>query len=168
VTIKVVRIDDRLVHGQIVQGWLKTVDVDKILIISDEVANDEMQQILLSMAVPSSVTLVIKNIKDASYEISNDVYEKDKLMILFSNPQDVVKVIDNGIKFQSVNIGGMHYSHGKKQLLPNLSVDKNDIAAFLKLIGHGIELETRALPQDDRYNAVMDIQKEAEILGIKP
>ncbi len=166
-TIKIVRIDDRLIHGQIVQGWLKTVNVDKILIISDEVANDEMQQILLSMAVPSSVKLVIKNIKDATYEISNEVYDNDNLMILFSNPQDVVKIIDNGIKFQSINIGGMHYSHGKKQLLTNLSVDRNDIASFLKLIDCGIELETRALPQDDRYNAVSDIQKEAEILGIK-
>jgi len=166
VSIKIVRIDDRLIHGQIVQGWLKTVEVDKILIVSDEVANDEMQQILLSMAVPSSVKLVIKNIKDASYELSNDVYEKDKLMILFSNPQEAVKIVDNGIKFQSINIGGMHYSHGKKQLLPNLSVDKNDVISFLKLIDSGIELETRALPQDDRYNAVNDIQKEAEILGI--
>ena len=167
-SIKIVRIDDRLIHGQIVQGWLKTVDVDKILIVSDEVANDEMQKILLSMAVPSSVKLVIKNIKDATYEITNEVYDNDKLMILFSNPQDIVRMIDNGIKFQSVNIGGMHYAHGKKQLLTNLSVDKNDVVAFLKLIENGIELETRALPQDERYNAVMDIQKEAEILGIKP
>lgn len=118
------------------------------------------------MAVPSSVKLVIKNIKDATYEISNEVYENDKLMILFSNPQDIVRMIDNGIKFQSINIGGMHYSHGKKQLLPNLSVDKNDVISFLKLIDSGIELETRALPQDERYNAVSDIQKEAENLGI--
>ena len=166
-SIKIVRIDDRLIHGQIVQGWLKTIDVDKILIVSDEVANDEMQQVLLSMAVPSSVKLVIKNINDASYEIANEVYEQDNLMILFSNPQDIVKMIDNGIKFQSINIGGMHYAHGKKQLLTNLSVDKSDVEAFLKLINCGIELETRALPQDDRYNAVTDIQKEAEILGIK-
>ena len=166
-TIKIVRIDDRLIHGQIVQGWIKTVDVDKILIVSDEVANDEMQQVLLSMAVPSSVKLVIKNIKDASYEIANEVYEKDNLMILFSNPQDIVKMIDNGIKFQSINIGGMHYAHGKKQLLANLSVDKSDVISFLKLIDCGIELETRALPQDERYNAVTDIQKEAKILGIK-
>jgi mannose/fructose/N-acetylgalactosamine-specific phosphotransferase system component IIB len=134
--------------------------------VSDEVANDEMQKILLSMAVPSSVKLVIKNIKDATYEITNEVYDNDKLMILFSNPQDIVRMIDNGIKFQSINIGGMHYSHGKKQLLPNLSVDKNDVISFLKLIDSGIELETRALPQDERYNAVNDIQKEAENLGI--
>ena len=165
-TIKVIRIDDRLIHGQIVQGWLKTVQIDKILIVSDEVANDEMQQILLSMAVPSSVKLVIKSIKDASYEILNDVYEKDELMILFSNPQDIVRVIDNGIKFQSVNIGGMHYSHGKKQILPNLSVDEKDVKAFLRLIENGVELESRALPQDERYNAVRDIQNEARNLGI--
>ncbi|MCR4663188.1 MAG: PTS sugar transporter subunit IIB [Endomicrobiaceae bacterium] len=166
-TIKIVRIDDRLIHGQIVQGWLKTVDVDKILIVSDEVANDEMQKVLLSMAVPSSVKLIIKNIKDASCEIANEVYENDKLMILFSNPQDIVKMIDNGIKFQSINIGGMHFAHGKKQLLNNLSVDKSDVEAFLKLIENGIELETRALPQDERYNAVIDIQEEAKKLGLK-
>ena len=88
-------------------------------------------------------------------------------MILFSNPQDIVRMIDNGIKFQSVNIGGMHYAHGKKQILTNLSVDKNDVISFLKLMENGIELETRALPQDERYNAVMDIKKEAEVLGIK-
>ena len=89
-----------------------------------------------------------------------DVYEKDNLMILFSNPQDIVRMTDNGIKFQSINIGGMHYSHGKKQLLPNLSVDKNDVDSFLKLIDCGIELETRALPQDDRYNACCSVQWE--------
>lgn len=161
-TIKVVRIDDRLIHGQIVQGWLKVVQIDKILVVSDEVAKDEMQKILLSMAIPSSTTLVIKNIKDASYDISNDVYEKDNLMILFSNPQDIVKMLDNGIKFNSINIGGMHFVHGKKQLLPNLSVDRNDIEAFLKLIKSGIELETRALPQDERHNAIDDIQQEAK------
>ena len=129
-TIKVVRIDDRLIHGQIVQGWLKLIQIDKILVVSDEVAKDEMQKVLLSMAVPSN----IKNIKDASYDISNNVYEKDNLMILFSNPHDIVRMLDNGIKFNTINIGGMHFAHGKKQLLPNLSVDRNDIEAFLKLI----------------------------------
>jgi PTS system mannose-specific IIB component len=166
VPIKVVRIDDRLIHGQIVQGWLKTIQIDKILVASDEVAKDEMQMVLLSMAVPNTTKLVIKNIKDASFDILNNVYEKDNLMILFSNPQDIVKMSDNGVKFNSINIGGMHFAHGKKQLLPNLSVDKNDIEAFLKLIKLGIELETRALPQDERHNAMNDIKQEAQNLGI--
>lgn len=164
--IKVIRIDDRLIHGQIVQGWLKTIQIDKILVVSDEVAKDEMQMVLLSMAVPNTTKLVIKNIKDASFDISNNVYEKDNLMILFSNPQDIVKMLDNGIKFNSINIGGMHFAHGKKQLLPNLSVDKNDIEAFIKLIKLEIELETRALPQDERHNAMNDIKQEAQNLGI--
>lgn len=165
-SIEIVRIDDRLIHGQIVQGWLKTIHITAILVVSDEVANDQMQQILLAMAVPSTVKLSIKNIKDASCEIANDVYEEEKLMILFSNPQDVVKMIDNGVKFKSINVGGMHFSHGKKQLLSNLSVDENDVKSFLSLISEGIELESRALPQDDRYNITEDINIEAKNLNI--
>ncbi len=164
--IEVVRIDDRLIHGQIVQGWLKVIEVNKILLISDEVAGDKMQQILLSMAMPSNVQLVIKNIKDASYELSNDVYDKDKLMILFSNPQDIVKMLDNGVKFKSINVGGMHFSHGKTQILKNLSVDKQDVISFLKLIENNIELESRILPADERHNIMEDINNQAKVFKI--
>jgi PTS system mannose-specific IIB component len=166
VAIEVVRIDDRLIHGQIVQGWLKVIEVNKILLISDEVAGDKMQQILLSMAMPSNVQLVIKNIKDASYELSNDVYDKDKLMILFSNPQDIVKMLDNGVKFKSINVGGMHFSHGKTQILKNLSVDKQDVISFLKLIENNIELESRILPADERHNIMEDINNQAKVFKI--
>lgn len=165
--IEVIRIDDRLIHGQIVQGWLKTVFVNRILVVSNEVAGDEMQKALLSMAVPSTVELSIKNIKDASSEIINNVYEKEKVMILFSNPCDIVKMMDNGVKFHSVNVGGMHFIHGKKQLLSNVSVDTNDIKAFLKLISCGIELESRILPNDERHSISDTIKKEAKNLDIK-
>lgn len=164
--IEVVRIDDRLIHGQIVQGWLKTVFVNRILVVSDEVAEDEMQKALLSMAVPSTVELSIKNIKDASVEIINKVYDKDKVMVLFSNPCDIVKMMDNGVKFNSVNVGGMHFVHGKKQLMSNVSVDGCDVEAFLKLISCGIELESRILPNDERHSISDNIKKEAELLGI--
>jgi len=166
VAIEVVRIDDRLIHGQIVQGWLKVIEVNKILLVSDEVAGDKMQQILLSMAMPGNVQLVIKSVKDASYELSNDVYDKDKLMILFSNPQDIVKMIENGVKFKSVNVGGMHFSHGKTQILKNLSVDKQDVMSFLKLIENNIELESRILPSDERHNIMEDVNNQAKVFGI--
>ena len=166
VGIEVIRIDDRLIHGQIVQGWLKTVFVNRILVVSNEVANDEMQQALLSMAMPSTVELSIRNIKDASYEIINNVYDNEKVMILFSNPCDIVKMIENGVKFNSVNVGGMHFVHGKKQLLSNVSVDSNDIRAFMKMISCGIELESRILPNDERHNISDTIKKEAKNLNI--
>jgi len=165
-TIELVRIDDRLIHGQIVQGWLKSVSIDRILVVSDEVAVDKMQCVLLSMAVPGSVKLSIKTIKDAAMEIINNVYENEKTMILLSNPQDIVKLIDCGVKFKSINIGGMHFVRGKKQLLQNVSVDENDIKALIKLISLGIELENRALPHDERNDISLIIKKEAEILKL--
>jgi len=166
VPIEVIRIDDRLIHGQIVQGWLKVIDVNKILLVSDEVAENEMQQILLAMAVPSNVKLIIKSVENAGYEILNEVYEDDKLMILFSNPQDIVRMIEKGIKFKSINVGGMHFGHGKKQILPNLSVDENDIKSFLCLISNGVELEARILPSDERHNIICDVRAEAKKMKI--
>ena len=164
--IELVRIDDRLIHGQIVQGWLKSVAIDRILVVSDEVASDKMQCVLLSMAVPGSVKLSIKTIKDAATEIKNNVYENEKTMVLFSNPQDVVKIINYGVVIKSVNIGGMHFVRGKKQLLQNVSVDDDDVKSFMFLIEQKIELETRALPHDERNDISSIIKKEAEILRV--
>ncbi|MCL2388833.1 MAG: PTS sugar transporter subunit IIB [Elusimicrobia bacterium] len=148
--IEIVRIDDRLVHGQIVQGWLKVVDVNFILVVSDAVALDEMQQVLLSMAVPSGIGFKASSVEVASADILNNVYEDKKVMALFSNPCDIVRVLNSGVKLKSVNIGGMHYVHGKRQLLCNLSVDDRDVFCLADIYKRGIELEGRLLPNDDR------------------
>ena len=67
-----------------------------------------------------------------------------------------------GIKFQSVNVGGMHFSPGKKQILKTLSVDKDDINALMEISNAGIELEARVLPDDDTINVVEILKKEIE------
>ena len=164
-SIELVRIDDRLVHGQIVQGWLKIIDIGKIVVVSDDVANDQMQQMLLSMAVPSNIKLEIKTVKDASKDALNGEYQKDKVMLLFSNPSDVLDFIENGATVKSVNVGGMHFSNGKKQLLCNLSVDKKDIDALVKIHRKGIETEGRVLPADERIDIFPVIEKECNSIG---
>jgi mannose/fructose/N-acetylgalactosamine-specific phosphotransferase system component IIB len=77
-SIVLVRIDDRLIHGQIVQGWLKAVDVDVVLIASDTVSQDETQQILMAMAIPSNVKLVIENLEDATSKVVSGQYAEKK------------------------------------------------------------------------------------------
>lgn len=157
--IELVRIDDRLVHGQIVQGWLKVIEINKIVVVSDVVANDQMQQMLLAMAVPSDVELEIKTLKDASESALSGKYDKSKTMLLFSNPSDVLFVIESGVDIKSVNVGGMHFSNGKKQLLCNLSVDEKDIDALKKIHYKGIETEGRVLPADERVDVFPVIEK---------
>lgn len=158
--IELVRIDDRLVHGQIVQGWLKIIDINKIVVVSDIVANDQMQQMLLMMAVPSSVDLEMKTIKDASRDALEGKYDKPKTMLLFSNPSDVLGMLENGVDIKSVNVGGMHFSNGKRQVLCNLSVDDKDVEALARIHRKGIEIEGRVLPADERVDVYPVIERE--------
>jgi PTS system mannose-specific IIB component len=160
VAIEIVRIDDRLVHGQIVQGWLKTVDVNFILVVSDAVARDDMQQMLLSMAVPSGVGIKISDVETAAKDILNNDYADKKTMALFSTPCDILRLLDKGVDIKSVNVGGMHYVHGKRQLLANLSVDDRDVYCMAEIHKRGIELEGRILPGDERLDLSKLIMEE--------
>ena len=159
--IVLTRIDDRLIHGQVVEGWLKKIRVTHIMVVSDEAARDEMQKTLLGMAAPSNVRISTLSVDDAASAIKSNIFSKDFLLLLFSNPKEVLRFINCGVKLGSINVGGMHYSGGKKQLLRNLSVDDADINALEEINKSGVELEARILPDDARVN-VMDVIKGAK------
>jgi len=158
--IVLVRIDDRLVHGQIVQGWLKNIAVDKIAVASDLAAKDSLQQMLMAMAVPPGVSFEAKSVDGVIKSALNKEYDDCKTMILASSPSDVLKMIENGMDIKSVNVGGMHYVNGKRQLLCNISVDDADVESLYKIYSKGIEIEGRILPLDERTNIIPVIEKE--------
>jgi mannose/fructose/sorbose-specific phosphotransferase system IIB component len=158
--IVLARIDDRLIHGQIVEGWLKVVQATQIIIVSDEVAKDKMQQALMSMAVPKSVKVYSLSIDDAAARYAKDQFAKDNVLLLFSNPGDVKRLIEKGVKLTSVNVGGMHFSPGKRQILRTLSVDDEDVKNLKAVSGTGIELEGRVIPSDERIDVAEAIKKE--------
>ncbi|MDR2772657.1 MAG: PTS sugar transporter subunit IIB [Elusimicrobiota bacterium] len=157
--IVLVRIDDRLVHGQIVQGWLKNIAVDKIAVASDFVANDNMQKILMSLSVPNNVSLDIKTVEEITQSIINGEYEKLRTMIIAAKPEEILYMVDKGANFKQVNVGGMHYAQDKKQVLKNVFVDDKDIEVLKILFQKGIELEGRILPLDERINVMEAIGK---------
>ncbi|OEG70398.1 hypothetical protein ATZ36_04530 [Candidatus Endomicrobiellum trichonymphae] len=158
--IVLARIDDRLVHGQIVQGWLRILNVDIILIVSDIVILDAMQQMLMTIAVPANIRLDIKNLKDATNAITSGQYDKDKVMILAVSPSDVLYMIENGAGFKSVNVGGMRFINGKRQLLHNLCVNDSDVESLHKIHIKSVEIEGRILPEDEKKDIASIIEKE--------
>ena len=160
--IILVRIDDRLIHGQVVEGWLRVIRVNHIVVISDQVARDKVQQALLSMAVPSNIKVTNCMVDEAALKINDSYFESDRILALLSRPHDVLRLLNAGVKFSSVNVGGMHYSPGKRQILRNLSVDDSDLAALKEIRSMGIELEGRVLPSDDRIDIIEAVHR---ILG---
>lgn len=153
------RIDDRLIHGQVVTSWTKKTKIQRIIVVSDEVASDQIRKTLLTQVAPPGITAHVVDIAKAIRVYNNAQYAKDRVMLLFTNPTDVLRLVENGVKITSVNIGGMAYYKDKKQINNAISVNNKDIEAFKKLHQLGIELEIRKVSSDISLN-MMDLLKK--------
>ena len=163
-SVVLVRIDDRLIHGQVVENWMKFLKIDHVVVVNDFVASDRMQKTLFSMAVPDHAKISILTITQAKEAILNGQFERDRAMILLVSPQDVLSLIDKGVRIKEVNVGGMHYSSDKKQILKAISVSKEDIQAFQELDKLGIYLEARMVPDDEKIDIMEIIKRETREL----
>ncbi|WP_199634913.1 PTS mannose transporter subunit IIAB [Serratia sp. PAMC26656] len=154
--IGLARIDDRLIHGQVATRWTKETNVSRIIVISDEVAADHVRKTLLTQVAPPGVTAHVVDVAKAIRVWNNPKYAGDRVMLLFTNPTDVWRLVEAGVEIKSVNIGGMAFRQGKTQVNNAVSVDEKDIEAFKKLNDRGIELEVRKVSSDSRLK-MMDL-----------
>ena len=154
--IGLTRIDDRLIHGQVATRWTKETNVQRIIVVSDEVANDHVRKTLLTQVAPPGVTAHVVDVDKMVRVWNNPKYGQDRVMLLFTNPIDVLRVVEQGVDIKTVNIGGMAFRQGKTQVNNAVSVDEKDIAAFRKLNERNIELEVRKVSSDQKLK-MMDL-----------
>ncbi|QNQ20678.1 PTS mannose transporter subunit IIAB [Kosakonia sp. SMBL-WEM22] len=160
--IGLARIDDRLIHGQVATRWTKETNVTRIIVVSDEVAADNVRKTLLTQVAPPGVTAHVVDVAKMIRVYNNPKYAGERVMLLFTNPTDVERIVEGGVKLTSVNIGGMAYRQGKTQVNNAVSVDEKDIAAFRKLNDRGIELEVRKVSNDPKLKMMDLISKVAK------
>ncbi|MGF6099435.1 PTS mannose transporter subunit IIAB [Enterobacter sp. A4] len=154
--IGLARIDDRLIHGQVATRWTKETNVRRIIVVSDEVAADTVRKTLLTQVAPPGVTAHVVDVAKMIRVYNNPKYAGERVMLLFTNPTDVERIVEGGVKITSVNIGGMAFRQGKTQVNNAISVDAKDIDAFNKLNARGIELEARKVSTDQKLK-MMDL-----------
>ncbi|ATG01456.1 MULTISPECIES: PTS mannose transporter subunit IIAB [Lelliottia] len=154
--IGLARIDDRLIHGQVATRWTKETNVKRIIVVSDEVAADTVRKTLLTQVAPPGVTAHVVDVAKMIRVYNNPKYAGERVMLLFTNPTDVERVVEGGVNITSVNIGGIAFRQGKTQVNNAISVDEKDIEAFKKLNARGIELEARKVSTDQKLK-MMDL-----------
>ena len=154
--IGLARIDDRLIHGQVATRWTKETNVNRIIVVSDEVAADNVRKTLLTQVAPPGVTAHVVDVAKAIRVYNNPKYAADRVMLLFTNPTDVLRLVEDGVNITSVNIGGIAYRQGKTQVNNAVSIDEKDIEAFKALDKRGIELEVRKVASDTKLK-MMDL-----------
>lgn len=150
--VRLVRIDSRLLHGQVATGWTKSAGQERILVVSDGVSADELRKTLITQAAPANVIASVIPIAKLIEIYDDSRFRGVKVMLLFETPQDVKRVTDAGIIFESVNVGSMTYTDGKTMISNAVAVDETDVADFNSMIAAGVKFEVRQTPGDSQQD----------------
>jgi len=132
-----VRIDDRLIHGQVVEGWVNFLKVTCILVADDKVAANPVQRSIMEISVPEGLKVIIGGVEDVCGRLRSPSLDRERAILLFSNPADVLRSLDRGLQCSAVNLGGMHYVPGKRKFLDVLAVDDADLSALREIMRRG-------------------------------
>ncbi|MCY6958400.1 PTS sugar transporter subunit IIB [Clostridium brassicae] len=151
--IKLVRVDHRLLHGQVAFSWMNSIGGDCILIASDEVVKDEIWKTTLKLGKPSGVKLVIKNIENSIKALNSGVTDKYKLLIVVQTIKDVARLVEGCPQITTVNLGGVKDTEGARQISKAVFVTKEDEEILKNLIGKGIEVEIRQIASEKKIDA---------------
>lgn len=148
--VKLVRVDYRLLHGQVVFIWTASIGVDCILIANDDVANDPIQKGILKLSQPTGVKLIFKSVKDSIEALNSGITDKYNLMIITSNVDDGYELASKVEQIRSLNLGNVKLRENTHNLSKLVHVTDEEEKKLKALAAAGIEVEIRAVPNDDK------------------
>ena len=158
--VELARIDDRFIHGQVLTKWVKLRTVERIIVVSDAVANDEMRKTLVLSVAPSNIKASAVSVDKMARAYKSPKYNDTKAMLLFENPEDILRLVQQGVDIKEVNVGGMRFETDRKQITKAVSVREADIQAFEELHNLGVNLELRQLPGDQSVDFMKTLDTE--------
>ena len=151
--IKCLRVDHRLLHGQLAFSWTTALGADCILIANDDVMNDAMRKTTIKLAKPSGVKLVIKTVADAIEALNSGVTDKYKLFIVVESIEDAYQIATHCPQVKAVNLGGTKAREGTRSISRAVNVNPDEEKRIQELLDAGMEVEIRMIPVDKSIDA---------------
>lgn len=150
-SIELVRIDDRLIHGQVVTTWVKQMEIEQILIINDLIDQDEVQKSVFDLMTPQGV-----KVRTFSIEKFIAVFKKTPIkrrtLLLLTNPADALVLHQGGVTYEKLNLGGIKYTPERKQYTKAISLTDEE-KEYLKQLGDDkIDVFVQMIPSDRMIN----------------
>jgi len=162
--IKLLRIDSRLVHGQVANNWAGALGAEAILAVSDGAANDELRKTLMLQTGGGKVKVHVLTVAKAARVYKNPKYAALKAVIVVETPADIVRLLDLGVEAPEVNVGGMTFKQGTKALSQAVYVSDEDVKAFQEINSRGISQYIQQVPSSGRAD-LMDSLKSKGFIG---
>lgn len=144
--IVLVRVDDRLIHGQVALGWTRIVGATHIVVANDEVASDQTQIMLLKMASPPGVKATILSVDDCAKKLSGNEFKNDKILVLVRDPESLIRLMDGGVEITEVNIGNVRAAENRERIIKEVAASPEEIADWKELDKRNVKMEALWLP----------------------
>lgn len=159
------RIDSRLLHGQVATGWTKTTNPTRIIVVSDNVAKDNLRKTMISQAAPAGVKANTVPIQKMIEVEKDPRFGDTRALILFETPEDALKAIQGGVKINELNVGSMAYSEGKVNVNQVLAMNQKDVDTFKQLKELGVKFDVRKVPSSDREDMDKLLSKAQQLIN---
>jgi mannose/fructose/N-acetylgalactosamine-specific phosphotransferase system component IIB len=153
-SLSLVRIDDRLIHGQVVLGWARVLKPDRIVVANDRVAKNDWERRLYTASVPPQLKASFLTLEETAAQIRSGAFKDESVVLLFESVADAHSVTEAGVHFDEINVGGLHYREGARELLPFVYVSDDDRRLLKDLAGKGVKLIAQDIPGNPAINLV--------------
>lgn len=143
-----IRIDDRLIHGQVAVLWTGRLKATRIMVINDIIANDPSQKSLMRMVVPEHINTSIIDVDKAVTNITAGNYEGEKVLIVVKSPIELLNLYNRGVKFESINIGNISSRDNTKKIKNGVFVTDEEFSALQQLEDAGVIITMIRTPDE--------------------
>lgn len=147
-SVLLARVDDRLIHGQVVVGWARALEADCLVVANDAVAADPLQRTLLPMAVPPHMKVAILRLSEAADAVAKGLLPGRRAILLFASLPDAARFHRSGGPLKDLNIGGIRLAPGRQVLRTAVALGPDDVLAARELAAAGTVMSLRMVPTE--------------------
>ena len=142
------RIDNRLIHGQVLETWVPYVHADCIVVANDAIAASPLKRMMMESSVPSRMRVEIGSVEEITTLFASGTLDCCKILLLFGNTEDALRAYRGGLNYQQLNLGNLHAGAGKTRLSCTIFLDQADIGSLQELEIAGVAISARCIPAD--------------------
>lgn len=155
------RVDDRLIHGEVVSVWTPTLSVNTILVVDDEVAKDDFNKRVIRSLAPEGVKVFVSSVEGAVKGLLKDPIPGERVMVLTKSPISFARIVDAGVPLKEVNLGGMGLRGERKTFIKNVAASPAEVESIREMRAKGVHVFYQLVPEQ----AVIEVDDALEKAG---
>jgi len=145
----IVRIDDRLIHGQVIVGWGQALEINPLILASDRVIKDEALMQTYRSIVPAEMGSEVLSVQETAERWQRGDFEQKRALIVVEAPVDALKLVRLGAPLKQLTIGGLHFREERQELLPYVFLSEWDRTTLAELRKEGVKIRCQDVPTAD-------------------